>query len=430
MRIYFVLGLVLLSGGAAIAAPPVLSVNIERIVDSLTSLPNDPSLHFASTDPSSIVNIGNGVLFSNAATGGFQNPSRNGLYFASNGTVDLLYATGDPPFEAGVSFQQTYSEGGPTIFRVTSNAPGGGRPQSSIWTHDATGLHSLLPFDAELPDKVGPALDLLFPRISGSDVLFVGTGGDLRPRIYRTSTSGAPIETVIGVSPRPGHPDDGFDIGDFQGDQFVFRTYAPGTFTGTGVYAGDLDGNTIEFAKIGDPIPRHEGEDEFFRFGGETTHPSMDNGRVAFAGEGLNGVAGVYTSTITDNTIEVVADNTMDLPNDNGLTLSFAAPSISGDNIAFIGVGNDGRGKAAYVSIAGTIVDIIHVGDTLDGKIVNNVRSGSFALNGNTLAFTVTFDDAISSRGLYLATITPAPGSALCLALGGAWAVRRRRMAG
>jgi hypothetical protein len=422
MRIRFVLGFVLCAGGAASAAPPVFTIEIERIVDSATPLPNDPSLNFATIEPSSIVAVDEGFLFANAATGGFQNPSLNGLYFASDSGIELLTSTGDPPFKDGALFEQIYSNGGPTVFRARLNAPGG--LTSSIWTHDATGVHHLLPFDAELPDGAGPASDLRYPRISGSDVLFVGTDGAGQPRIYRTSTDGAPIETVIGVSPRPGNPDDGFDLGDFQGDQFVFRTLAPNFGPGTGVYAGDLDGNTTEFAKIGDPVPGHEGE-EFFRFAGGTSHPSMDNGRVAFVGQGTNGIDGVYTATITDNTLEVVVDDTMDLPNDNGMTRFFGAPSISGDNIAFIGVGFDSRGVAAYVSMAGTIVDIIHKGETLDGKIVDNVRGGSFGLNGNTLAFTIDFDD--SSRGLYLATVIPAPGAGSVAMLGGVWACRRRR---
>jgi len=73
----------------------------------------------------------------------------------------------------------------------------------------------------------------------------------------------------------------------------------------------------------------------------------------------------------------------------------------------------------------GVIINIIHVGDALDGRIVDNVLSGPFALNNNTLAFTATFSNGES--GLYMATIIPAPGAATVVALGGLWAARRRR---
>jgi len=71
------------------------------------------------------------------------------------------------------------------------------------------------------------------------------------------------------------------------------------------------------------------------------------------------------------------------------------------------------------------IINIIHAGDALDGRIVDNVLSGPFALNGNTLAFTITFEDF--SRGLYMATIITAPGPAMAVVMGGLRAARRKR---
>jgi hypothetical protein len=423
MRIRFVLGFVLLSGGAASAAPPAFTVEIERIVNSATPLPTDPSTFFEATDASTIVNRSAGLLFANASLGGGP-PGRNGLFRATPVGIDTLALAHEAPFESGAGIDQDYvGSSGPVVFRART--PTSGISAKSIWMNDAGALSNLVPIGAELPDGAGPASDLQYPRINGSDVLFVGTDGAGLPRIYRTSTSGAPIETVIGVSPSPGNPDEGFDLGDFKDGRFVFRTLSLISDGTSGVYAGDLEGNTTEIVKYGDPVPGHEADEVFGRFGGGNTHPSMDNGRVAFVGLGSQGTRGVYTSSITGGTIDIVVDTTMELPNDNGATIGFGAPSISGDNIAFLGIAGNGRGIGAYVSMSGTIVDIIHKGDTLDGKIVDNVRGGSFGLNGNTLAFTITFEDF--SRGLYLATVIPAPGSTLCLALGGAWAARRRR---
>lgn len=424
MRTCFVLGLCLLSGGAASAAPPVFTVDILRVADTLTPLPNDPELNYSAFAESSIIMTERGLSYVNINIGAFNNPSINGLYQSSPGGIATIAASGSSPFENGGLFDQVYSRNTTIVFRARTNSIDG--PQSSIWIDDGNELSNLIPIGVELPDGAGPAINMAYPRVSGDDVLFVGVDASPQLRIYRTSAGGGPLTTVIDENTLPRFKAEGvgFDLGDFQGDQFVFRTLSGGAGPGNGVYAGDLDGNVVEFAIIGDPVPGREGE-EFFRFSGETGHPSMDNGQVAFVGQGLNGSQGVYTTTITDNTLEVVVDDTMTLPNDNGTTIAFGSPSISGDNISFIGIGSGGQGNAMFVSMAGTIVDVIHVGDTLDGKIVGNVLSGSFALYDNQVAFTVIFTDF--SRGLYLATVIPTPGGVMVMALGGVWAVRRRR---
>lgn len=421
MRIRLAFASVLLACGATTAAPQVFTVNFDFIADSQTLLPDDPVFHFGGFSGSSLYKTNSGLIFANSPIIPFSKP---GLFRYSANKIQTIAVSGKAPFEDGALVDHVYSNGGNTVFRTLMNTIES--PVSSIWINKGGVNENLVPINAELPDGAGTAINLDSPRVNGADVLFAATGSDGQSRIYRTSIDGAPFETLIADSPNTLFPGDSLDIGDFQGDHFVFRTRDHGI--GTGVFAADLDGNTIEIANIGDPVPGHEGESTFGAFGGLTTHPSMEDGRVVFVAEGTGGINGVYTTTITDNTLETVVDNTMELPNDNGLTFRFGAPSISGDNIAFFGIGADGTGVGAYVSIAGTIVDIIHLGDTLDGRIVNFISSGSFAFNNNTLAFSITFTD--SSRGLYLATVTPAPGSACCLALGGAWAARRRRMAG
>ena len=434
MHIRFIckfIGISIFAGGVASAAPSAFKVDIERVVNSSTPLPNDQNLNFDSIDPGSIVTLDNEVVFSNFSTDFFGNPSKNGLYRSANGKIELLAATGEQPFKSGAAFDESYTAGGPTVFRaLTSTA---GSPVSSIWISDAGSLTNIVPIGAELPDGAGSASFLSFPRISGNDVVFSGIGNSRQSRIYRTSTNGAPLTSVIDENTGPEFDNVFLDIGDFQNDQFVFRTFDTVFASSTGVYAGDLDGNTTEISRAGDPVP-NQPDFEFFRYGGDTTYPSMDNGRIAFTGQGFStvepgvGSQGIYTTSITGDSLEVVVDNNTILPNDNGVSTAFGAPSISGDNVAFIGVGNGSRGKAAFVSINGVIVDIIHVGDMLDGRIVSNVLSGSFALNGNQLAFTVDFTNGDS--GLYMATIIPSPGAATVVALGGVLAARRRRSVG
>ena len=420
MRLISVL-LCLITCGVANAAPQDFSVSVHQIANSSTPLPDEPELIFNRFPETPLNMTDDGLFFINAESGGFGNDSKGGVFFYSpDGDIQSIAKSRDTPFDSPTGFFDLYSDEQSSVFHA-----GVSSTEQSIWRINSDNtINQLIDLETTLPDGAGSASGIRLPRISADNVLFLGTGESSPEALYKTDTAGGPITTLINENTRPEFANTYFDIGDFQGDRFTFRTFDRDTNSSIGVYTSDLDGNVTEIAAIGDPVPNHEDE-FFFRFSGGNSFATMDDDRIAFTGQGSGGTGGVYTTDITGDTLEVIADSTIPLPGDNGMTLGFSGPSISGDNVSFIGVGGSGRGVGLFVSVAGTIVDVIHKGDTLEGKTVDNILSGSFALHNNQVAFTIQFED--DSRGLYTANIIPAPGVAGVLTISGLWAIRRRR---
>jgi hypothetical protein len=89
-----------------------------------------------------------------------------------------------------------------------------------------------------------------------------------------------------------------------------------------------------------------------------------------------------------------VADLRTRIPGGSGTFTGFSAVSTSGAHVAFLGTG--ARGQAG-IYLASRPRKIVAVGDAIGGKLVTALAMGPGALDGETLAFTATFDDGSSA---------------------------------
>ncbi len=123
--------------------------------------------------------------------------------------------------------------------------------------------------------------------------------------------------------------------------------------------------------------------------------------RVAFIGSGVN-QQGVYVSdsAIPGNPVQPIANLTTPIPGGTGTFTGFSSLSTSGAHTAFLGLGSDGQ---AGIYLASALTKVIALGDTLDGKLVTELRFGPGGLAGRRLGFAATFADA--SEGVYVVNV-------------------------
>jgi len=410
----------------AVAAQGESDVSFELIVDSQTSLPDTPELRFAGLGGQSVVNTDSSVAFKNTNILFPTVPSANGIFEFSNSKVRTIAQSGLNEFGShsppqGFLFEQLHGDGANVVFR----ANGPTTSISTIYRESLGGdLARILGTDDSLPNNAGSVNHVYHPRVFGANILLTAVGDDGRGRVYRTDLSGAKLSTFLDVDAPGFERSDFIALGDAEDGHVAFRTRELPTGTHTGVYTSDLDGAVTPIARLGDPLPGAPGQ-TIGSFAGDTLHPSISDGRVVFHANGSGNTDGIYAVPVTGGAAEVIVDDTMELPNDNGFTAGFGLASISGDNVSFLGITAAGTSTGLWVSVAGDFVNIVSVGDEFDGREVLRVFSSPFSMSGNTVAFEVVFTD--QHRGLYLATVIPAPGTAATLALAGLWGVRRRR---
>ena len=416
--------LVLCAPGAAIAAPGGFVVSIELIVDNDTPLPNAPEFNFVQANSQLMVNSGAGVMFSNSSIGPFQQ-TISGVYLWKNGNLNTLINSQVSPFidhaPRGFSFQEMYSDGANAVVRASGPVD----TDSGLYLVSAdTNPQLIFERGSTLPDGAGAASDVFWPRVSGDNVLFTAFGDAGLGRVYRTDLNGNNVSTFLDEN-TPGVEGTGFfALGDFEDGFLSFRAFDFSVGKHTGVFTSDLDGNVTPIARLGDPLPGAPGR-TVLSLGGDTIHPSISDGKIVYDAFGSDGVDGIYIAPVTGGASEVVVDGATILPGDNGLTNGFALPSISGDNVSFLGITAAGTTTGLWVSMGGTFVDIVHFNDEFDGRTVRRIFSSPFSMHENTVAFQIVFTNG--DRGLYLATIIPTPGAAMVLAMTGLWAAKRRR---
>ena len=355
--------------------------------------------------------------------------SANGIYSYSykNQKLTTIAQTGlgdfNPPLPGGYAFQETYSDSANTVFR----ALGPDTSTSSIYVSSNKYINTKIFGSGDpLPNNRGDASYIFQPRIRGDDVLFTAVGDDGRGRVYRTDLTGSSVSTFLDLAP-PGSDDiDFYALGGFEDGYLAYRTRRLPDGRYTGVYTADMNGAVNTIARLGDPLPGAPGQ-TIGLFSGDTLHPSISDGKVVYAANGTGNTDGIYIAPVTGGASEVVVDDTMFLPGDTGITAGFALASISGDNVSFLGVTAAGTTTGLWVSMAGELVKIAYRNEVFDGRIVDDVFASPFSMYDNTVAFEIVFTD--NTRGLYLATIIPAPGGVVVFGLAGAWAVRRRRKA-
>ena len=126
---------------------------------------------------------------------------------------------------------------------------------------------------------------------------------------------------------------------------------------------------------------------------------------------------GIYAEI--DGALVAIADTQTPMPGStetfDGFTSLDHGLSISGESVAFHGIGGSAFTSGLYVYRDGEIHEVIEVGDLLDGKVVTWIEFGSEGFAGDQIAFLASFGDG--TQGIYVASI-PEPGTALMLATG------------
>jgi hypothetical protein len=190
-----------------------------------------------------------------------------------------------------------------------------------------------------------------------------------------------------------------------------------------GIYTVSLTDQTLQLiADSNTSIP--EGEGTFGQYGLAGGFPSIEGGKVSFTAD-----TGIYRSV--DQSLSSVIDLDTLIPGTSQTFNDFGPSVIRGDQIVF----QAGRWEAdsnfsgIYTSLADELAAVITTGDQIQGKTVSYLEFGSSGLSGNHLVFGAGFSD--SSSGIFEAQPVPAPASTLGLAvLGavGAGSLVRRRL--
>jgi hypothetical protein len=92
-----------------------------------------------------------------------------------------------------------------------------------------------------------------------------------------------------------------------------------------------------------------------------------------------------------------IADLTTAIPGGAGTFTGFTSVSASLEHTAFLGLGDGGQ---AGIYLASALRKIVAVGDTLEGKVVSDLRFGRSGLEGSTVVFTASFTDG--SEGVFV----------------------------
>lgn len=147
-----------------------------------------------------------------------------------------------------------------------------------------------------------------------------------------------------------------------------------------------------------------------------------DQENLAFVG-GTTNTFGAYA--YLNGSLISLADQSTPAPG-GGLFTSFPGPiSISGRSIVFLAT-TTVSSFGLYVWRDGEISRLIVEGDVLGGQQVRNPSISAQAIEGDTVAFKVTYGLTTQTGAVYTATI-PAPGAAAVLVAAGVLAGRRRR---
>ena len=317
-----------------------------KVVDKSTPVPENPSISFTGFDGN--VSIENGVIAFEAYFR-IADSNQEGVYTATGGMLTKVADT------------------------ITTTIPGTGKIFSSV--------------DA--------------PSLSYGKVVFQGKDASGFGGIY-SDVSGTLEMVVDANSTVPGYT---VTFGSFDGDISLDGDSAgfEGKFkvvdaNSRGIYIASE--GTI--TKIADSITTMV-PGGYSVFAKDLDEPSLDGGHVVFIGEdGLTGQEGIYTNL--GGPLSVVADENTTIPGTERTFTDFDDDncSIEGNNIVFKGYSHGSGG--IYAKIDGSLFKVISEGDTLDGKLVSNVRvSFDRALSGDRVAFRAIFVDG--SVGIYVAQV-------------------------
>jgi len=388
------------------------------VADTSTMIPGGPgSFDFFDTPAIS----GNAIVFGG---GGLETGS--GLYRAHGGSIQTLVDTSTPVPEgegnfAGIS-EYASSDQGVAFIGYDSNF------QSAVFLANG-GLQKIGPADFD-PDSYYELREL---AMDGQNVVYGGApyalDGQLPPTLFLFD--GNSTQTAISSgTPIPGTEDQTFtefSSPALSGDNLAFVgsnfTRGGGPDDLYGIYTVSLTDQTLQvIADANTPVP--EGEGTFGQYGLGGGYPSIDEeGKASFTAR-----TGIYRSV--DQTLSRVVDQNTLIPGTAQTFNTFDRSVIQGNRIALQAGrwGTDSTFSGIYTSVEDELVEVIATGRQIQGKTVSYLKFGSSGLSGNRLAFAAGFNDG--SAGIFEAQPVPAPASTLGLAVlgalgAGSW-VRRR----
>jgi hypothetical protein len=311
------------------------------------------------------------------------------------------------------------SFGVPTISGPTVAFVGAKNSQVGIYIGPASGgsLTKVVDLSSAIPNGSGNFITIGSPSISGSTVAFLGNGSE-QQGIYTASASGGSLARVADLNTAvPG------GSGTFQlfGNTVPSISGSTVTFLGgfsnnqQGIYTGSASGGSV--ARVADfttAIPGGSGN--FTAFAGNA--PSISGSTVAFRGTGGGGTqVGIYTGSASGGSVARVADLNTAVPVGTGNFTDLGAPSISGSTVVFIGNGTSTSQAGIYYQLetGGPLFKLITANDVLDGKTVSGLSISQFAVDGTSIAFSVSFTNG--TKGVYVGQIAPVPEPRFVLGL-------------
>jgi hypothetical protein len=185
-----------------------------------------------------------------------------------------------------------------------------------------------------------------------------------------------------------------------------------------GVYAVDVSGGGI--STIVDPNTLAPDGSGNFRIIGKV---SSSGSNVCF---GASNAAQAGTYAWINGALMTIMHRSTLAPEGGVFTESAGESAISGNNVVFQGFSST-RGFGIYVWRDGVITRVISEGDVLNGHTIYNPHISTEAIEGDTIAFSVSYGSPATGGGVYTATFIPAPSTLALLAGAGLMAARRKR---
>ncbi len=242
------------------------------------------------------------------------------------------------------------------------------------------------------------------PAISGDSVAFWGAGSGGAQGIYARVGAISPPQVVADTStPIPG------GTGNFT--SFVPGNPVAPAISGDSVaFWGAGSGAQGIYERVGAISPPQLVADTNTAIPGGTGNftafpsaPSISSDNVAFIGTGSGIAQGVYAKIGAISPPQRIADTSTAIPGGTGNFTSFIpqepfAPAISGDSVAFWGAGSGGQ-QGVYAGVPGNPVRVADTATAIPGGTGNFTSFGGVSLSATDVAFLGT--GASGQQGIY-----------------------------
>ncbi len=264
--------------------------------------------------------------------------------------------------------------------------------QPGVYSYINGSLNTIADTNTSAPGGTGNFSSFLStPTISGNNVAFLGTDSVGNQGIY-TKIGGGALNVVANQSiPVPG------GTGNFQPNLFKAPTISGQNvaFLGTdssgqqGIYTNS--GGTLNVvANENTAIPGGAGNFNSF------LSPTISNQNVAFVGSDSSNNQAIYTKI--GSSLQAPVNQNTTVPGGTGTFTSLLSPEINGQNFAFEGVDSSGQ-TGIYTDIGGSLTQVANFNTLIPGTTNNFATLSNFSFDGQNVAFLGS--DSSGNQGLY-----------------------------